>query len=156
VNHGAELVALRLGFEEGLFSRADVRAWVDREVARLPELSAALLDLTTLGGKSDRDVVELLRILEPELPAATKAHLVLGVVAALHLAERIPLSQAVSRLSSIATFEVGLSDAERSVIYELDATLDLAAEGFYSTLEEVRERTCAFLSTYQLPNMPPR
>jgi hypothetical protein len=42
--------------------------WVDREVARLPEFSAALLDLRMLGGRSDGDVLELLRILAPELP----------------------------------------------------------------------------------------
>ena len=145
-----ELVTLRLGFEEGLFTRDDVRTWVDLEIVRVHELPAALLELSTLSDKSDHEIVTLLRALEPDVPAAVQAKIAVAVLGALYAAGRVSLRDVVSRLSSMATFTEGLADGERATMYGLDAALDLAQELIDDTLEQVREDVDAFFANYPL------
>lgn len=56
---------MAVGFEMGLYSRADVGEWVGAEVERLDVLPEALLELTVMGGKHDVDIANLLRALMP-------------------------------------------------------------------------------------------
>ena len=154
ISTARELVTLRLGFEEGLFTRDDVRTWVDLEIVRVRELPAALLELSTLTHKSDHEIVELLRALEPDVSAAIQANVAVAVLGAQYLAGRVTLRDAVSRLYSMAAFNEGLSEDERSLIYELDSALDLAAESIYGTLEEVRTQLDAFFAERPLVSRP--
>jgi hypothetical protein len=48
----SDLTALRIGFEQGLYSRDDVRAWVDAEVTARDVLPPQLLDLATMATRT--------------------------------------------------------------------------------------------------------
>ncbi len=68
VSIDSEIVLLRMGFEEGLFGRDDVRAWVDRESALLDQLPAALLELATLTHKPDHETRRCCALSNPTSP----------------------------------------------------------------------------------------
>ena len=51
---------LLVGFDLGLFARADVARWVDEQVERLETLPEALLELTTMRHRHDVDVLRWL------------------------------------------------------------------------------------------------
>ena len=83
---------------------------------------------------------------------AVQAQAGLAVLGAQYAKGRVSLRDVVSRLYRMAAYNEGLSDDERSAIYELDAALDLAAETMYGTLEDVRVQVDAFFANCPIPS----
>jgi hypothetical protein len=73
-------VAVALGFEMGLYSRADVSDWVDCAVARVEVVDGPLLELVTLRGKHDTEIVRLLSVLAGKKTNAELARIRLGIL----------------------------------------------------------------------------
>jgi hypothetical protein len=67
-------VAVALGFEMGLYSRADVSDWVDRAVAQVEAVDGPVLELVTLRGKHDTEIAMLLSLLAGRKTSAELAN----------------------------------------------------------------------------------
>lgn len=144
---------LRVGFERGLYSRADVRAWVDAEIAARDVLPPQLLDLATMAHEPDQEVVALLKGLEGEVASEVEVRLNLGALRELYLLGRSSLAATISSLYTLAAWSEALSEEERSAIYSLDAAFDLVEYGANGTIDEVRVELKEFLAPYTLPEI---
>jgi hypothetical protein len=142
-----ELTALRIGFEEGLYSRDDVRAWVDREIAAREQLAPEILELATMAHKPDQEVVALLKGLEPETSAEDEALMELAALGELYRQGKGSLATTISRLYCLANSGKGLSEDQCSAIYHLECALDLVDCGI-GIVDEVRVELEEFLASY--------
>lgn len=143
-----DVATLRTGFEEGLYSRDEVHAWVDREVASRSELPAALLELATIAHRRDDEVLALLGELQGSVQADRVARAQIAALAELYRRERLTPWQVVARLDSIASFREGLSDAERSAILGIVAEVDQAQ--YFGEIQASWDLLRAFLLGYPL------
>jgi hypothetical protein len=143
-------VVVALGFEMGLYSRADVSAWVDRVVAQVEAVDGPLLELVTLRGKHDTEIVRLLSVLAGTKTSAELARTRLGILYELFTSDRIDLGRTTAQV-----FRVGLDGftnegehEEYNACIGLDDAYELADAGTYGTLQTVREEVLAFLKPY--------
>jgi hypothetical protein len=141
---------LALGFELGLYSRADVAEWLTQAVERVDALSGPLLELTTLKGKHDVDIVNLLYQLGPARRPAERARDRFGVLYELLTTDGVSLGDAVKQMYRIALEDLSPEDegGEYFACLALDDRYDLASGGIYGTLDDVRREAVDFLERY--------
>lgn len=146
-----ELALLRVGFDHGLFTREDVRHWVDRQLETRDVLPSELLDLTTLAHKRDDEIVKLLAALESPSTPCVLARLTLAVFAALYRRGNVSMGDCIARLASLLSWSDGLTGDERARLDTLECAYDLAVYGTYGSVEDVEDDLKQFLSAYELP-----
>jgi hypothetical protein len=142
--------ALAVGFELGLYSRDDVAEWVPEAVDRVDVLPDPLLELTTLKGKQDVDIVTLLYQLGPARRPAERARDRFAVLHELLTTNRINLGDAARQMYRIALEDLSPDDegGEYFACLSLDDQYDLARDGTYGTLDDVRRGVVDFLQRY--------
>jgi len=130
-----DVLSLRVRFALGLASRADAADWVTAEVTRRDAIDGALLELSSLAGKTDQDVVDLLTTLAPDEESAARCEI--GLLGSLLRTRRRGLAEVVSRL-------VHLAEAldEEARVWAIGLEDDLCAS--LRTPEQVRDATLAF------------
>jgi len=136
---------MKLGLEMGLFTREDVGRWVDCEVARLAVLPDPLLELTTLGGKHDVDIANLLAALGPQPRRDLCARIELSILRELVSSGRIPIERAVvwaSRIAEDVSWEVYVR------FLGLEDEYQLAEEGRHGSVADVERRFREELDTF--------
>ena len=141
-------IALAVGFEMKLYSRADVSTWVDNQVARVDVVVGPLLELTTLRDKDDGDIANLLCAMTGRAGEAEVGQLGLGIVHHLFVTKRVSLLAAVDRIRWLRMKHFSNDDAEYTECLVLDDAYDLAADGSYGTFADVERDMLAFLEPY--------
>lgn len=142
-----QALLLRVGFDLGLYDRADVADWVTSRVMAPEQLDGPLLELGTLAGRSDEDIASLLRDLAGPVPGGLAARIEIGLVGRMVAAGTSKLKPAIRRLFSLA-YE-GLTEEEQGCIVQLDDGYDLAAAGTYGTIGQVRSDFADFTARYR-------
>jgi hypothetical protein len=141
-----DVLMLRMGFAHGLYSRSDVRAWVDQQIGLMANLPAELLDLATMAHRDDEEVIALLKGLERDLPELTTVRAELVVLGELYHRGTLSMAMVIHELAQIASQVEGLPEDEKSAIHSLDDGLGLA--GQCGTIEDVRRDLEEFVSRY--------
>ena len=88
---------MAVGFEIGAYDRVQLADWVDTDVMACDRIEGPLLELTTLGDKSDHAIVADLLELAGGL-AAGRMHLVIACMGRMVEAERVDLGLAIAHL----------------------------------------------------------
>jgi hypothetical protein len=141
-----DLLMLRMGFAHALYSRDDVRAWVDREIGQQAVLPSELLQLATMAHRHDEEVISLLKGLEGDVPEVVAVRAELAVLGELYRRGRLSMFMVIHELARVAGQVEGLPADERSAIVSLDEGLGLV--GQYGTVEDVQRDLEEFLGRY--------
>ena len=147
---GQDLTALRVGFERGLYSRDDVRAWVDAEIAARDVLPPDLLELATMAHRHDVEIVALLAALDGDVPVEVVARMEIAILGELYHRGRLSFRDTVGALETCRAWTPGLPESIGDAILQLACAYDVAAYGSYGTLDEVRAELGRFLDDYRL------
>lgn len=146
---GSESALLQCGFRVGYFSRQDIERWADEQIERADQPSMDLIELATLRGKHDWDVVSLLSRVSSEIGPGTRTELTIGLIGRLYRADRASLESSVRALFTLVLDgDRQLSVQERGEIYYLDDAYDLAMSGAYGSVKEVKSHFLAFTEPY--------
>ena len=151
---------MAVGFEIGAYDRVQLADWVDTEVMACDRIEGPLLELTTLGDKSDHAIVADLYELAgvgPDLSthlwlaclAAGRMHLVIACMGRMVEAERVDLGLAIAHLYAQAYGGNDLTEDERSALLHLEYGYELAVAQTWGTLDDVRAEFFAFTSRYR-------
>ncbi len=139
---------MAVGFEIGAYDRVQLADWVDTEVMACDRIEGPLLELTTLGDKSDHAIVADLLELAGGL-AAGRMHLVIACMGRMVEAERVDLGLAIAHLYAQAYGGNDLTEDERSALLHLEYGYELAVAQTWGTLDDVRAEFFAFTSRYR-------
>jgi hypothetical protein len=94
-------LVVALGFEMGLYSRAAVSDWVDRAVMQVETVDGPLLELVTLRGLHDTEIVRLLGLVAGKATRAELTRIRLGILYQLFTSERNDLAQTTAQIYRI-------------------------------------------------------
>ena len=142
-----DVLLLRMGFAHGLYTRDDVRTWVDREIGLRAVLPGELLELATIAHRDDKEIISLLKGLEGGLPELVTVRGELAVLGELYRRGGLSMATVINELCAIANEVDALPEDVRSTIYWLDGALDLAGAE-YGTMQDVRHELEQFLMRY--------
>lgn len=148
---GRDLTALRVGFEQGLYCRDDVREWVDAEIVARDVLAPELLELATMSRRHDVEIVGLLKALDGDVPIEVTARLEIAVVSEMYRRGRLSFRDTIGALESCRAWTPGLPESIAEAILQLMCAYDVAEYGSYGTLEDVRSELDAFLAEHPFP-----
>ncbi|MFT5356219.1 MAG: hypothetical protein ACI9KE_003442 [Polyangiales bacterium] len=131
---------LRIGFEVGLYDRADVASWVDHAILAAATPCDVLLELTTLCHRTSTEIASLLDQLQPSIVGDTFI-LHAKAVAMMFRDKRLSAVAALDRLPQVSC---GQTPAEDEV-YNLYERMDLATQGIAGSVSEVEQEITEFL-----------
>lgn len=152
-------LALRLGFEEGLFDRNDVADWVGDQVERADSVPSALLELVPIVGLDDADIEALLRELAGPVACEVESRVRIDVLCHAYRSGRLDVRALALHLSTVAiTDSESLPEEVWWAASGLHDALLLADAGQYGTVAEAEADVIAFVEEVGRPiveDVPP-
>lgn len=132
---------LRVGFDVGLYERADVAAWVEREILASPAPSDELLELTTLSPRTDTEIATLLDALDP---CGETESFVLRVkaVGSMFYGKELHAQGALEKLRLWANSDTAIGDE----VCGLHEQMDLASRGIDGSVSAIEEELAALFA----------
>lgn len=141
------LEVFRIGLINRVISAQQVVGWADAIILRDAEPDYFFIELA-LCGNNTSELSSLLKTYVGETKTRVAGHAVLGLLHHAYAAGTADLYQVVRTMDWLASHDQ-LSEEECRLLYAVDETYSMAAEGVYGSVENVANFVTAYLAFYQ-------
>ena len=137
----------RVALAMGLLDRGEVVAWADRIIMDLDNPPGKIIEVSLAGARPADELERLLADIPGPADVALAAHAVLGILRERLEAGAVTLASAVDMLWTYHQV-AAIPESEKLQASVISYLLDSAIDGYYGTIEGVREEVLRFLNQH--------